>query len=182
MQLAIPVAFHVALSCNSLNTFKCSIVCCSHFKVGGKRDTGGRGKGNIEVSSENETSEMFCCSVAFVNFAVFLFSVDWSLLSYLICFQNHFPFSTFNLWRNKWCCMFPAAEEKWKRTPKSCALVSVRPSSSRTAVLFNHTSQFHSFQMISPLLPIFGQINTCLCYRKHFDWSVLWNTSFSMMF
>lgn len=92
MQLAIPVAFHVALSCNSLNTFKCSIVCCSHFKVGGKRDTGGRGKGNIEVSSENETSEMFCCSVAFVNFAVFLFSVDWSLLSYPICFQNHFPF------------------------------------------------------------------------------------------
>lgn len=77
---------------------------------------------------------------------------------YPICFQNHFPFSTFNLWRNKLCCMFPAAEEKWKRTAKSCALVSVRPSSSRTAVLFNHTSQFHSFQMISLLLPIFGQI------------------------
>lgn len=82
----------ILFSFTRLNYFKSSVVDCSHFKVGGKRDSGGRGKSNIEVSSENETSKTFCCSVAFVNLAVYIFSVGWSLLCIWFASKTTSPF------------------------------------------------------------------------------------------
>lgn len=149
--VAIPVAFHLTLSFSRLNTFKCSIVRCSHFKVGGKKGHWRKGKRQYwgfkwkwspwDVLLLRGFCQLCCLSI--FSWLRFTF--------YLICFQNHFPF--LHVRSVTWQIMLhvPSRWGEVKVDPQDVCTCSSVAYSCRTAVPFSHTTQFHSFQMIFPL-------------------------------